>query len=162
MSLSALCLLLVSRSVALGFVLMGEPNANEAGSNWNYTDDLGAPKSISRQYKRAFRWNIPDFVYSFDSSFVNYFGTEGMDAVHEAVGVLNDFFVNDVYQGMSNLDLEKHGFSGNYNTTWINTTARNAQVIDVKSAGVAIVPTRDPGQSIRLRRLIKSRSGINL
>ena len=129
----ATCLLLSSRSIALGFVLMGEPNGNEAGSNWNYTDDLGAPKSINRQHKRSFRWNIPDFVYSFDSSFVNYFGTEGMDAVHEAAEVLNDFFVNDVYQGMSNLDLEKHGFSGNYNTAWINTTAQNAQVIDIKS-----------------------------
>ena len=27
----------------------------------------------------------------------------------------------------------KHGFALNYNTTWVNTTARNAQVIDLKS-----------------------------
>ena len=47
-----------------------------------------------------------------------------MDAVDEAFTVVNDFFVNEDYQGVSQLDLSKHGFAGNYNTTWINTTAQ--------------------------------------
>jgi len=118
---------------AKAFVLMGPLNPNETGSAWNYTDDLGAPKTIDRQIPRLYRWNNPHFVYSFDASFVNYFGPEGMDSVTEAMGVINDFFVNGDYQGMSELDLAKHGFVGNYNTTWINTTAQNAQVIDLKS-----------------------------
>ncbi|SVC32826.1 uncharacterized protein METZ01_LOCUS285680, partial [marine metagenome] len=119
---------------AQAFVLMGQPNANEVAA-WNYTDDLGAPKSIDREYKRFFRWNTPHFVYSFDASFVSYFGPEGMTAVDEAMTVINDFFdpADGSYDGVSELDLEKHGFAGNYNTTWINTTAQNAQVIDIKS-----------------------------
>ncbi len=46
-----------------------------------YTDPWGAPKDIDR----FFRWNIPDFAYSFDASFVGYFGPEGVDAVNEAI-----------------------------------------------------------------------------
>ena len=114
------------------FVLIGPVNSNETPA-FNYTDDLGGPKGIYRGTKRFFRWNLPSFVYSFDASFVNYFGLDGMDAVHEAFTVVNDFFENDEYQGMSQLDLAKHSFALNYNTTWVNTTARNAQVIDLKS-----------------------------
>ncbi len=117
---------------AQAFVMMGPANANEVAA-WNYTDDLGAPKSIDRQFSRMYRWNNPHFVYSFDASFVNYFGPEGMDAVTEAMGVINDFFSNSDYDGMSQLDLARHGFAGNYNTTWVNTTAQNAQIIDIKS-----------------------------
>ena len=123
---------LLSASSAKAFVLMGPANANEVAA-WNYTDDLGAPKSIDRQFSRMYRWNNPHFVYSFDASFVNYFGPEGMDAVTEAMTVINDFFSNTDYDGMSQLDLAKHGFAGNYNTTWVNTTAQNAQIIDIKS-----------------------------
>ena len=86
-----------------------------------------------KELKRFVRWNIPDFTYSFDASFVNYFGTEGIDAVHEAINVINDFFENENYSGMGELDLVKHGFAGNYNTTWINTTAQNGQILDIKS-----------------------------
>ncbi len=113
----------------------GNPVEVANGPAWNYTDDLGAPKSINREHNRFYRWNIPDFVYSFDASFANYFGPEGITAVDEAMTVINDFFdpTDGSYDGMSQLDLEKHGFTGNYNTTWINTTAQNAQVIDIKS-----------------------------
>ena len=78
---------LVIRPAADAFVLMGPGNPNEVanGPAWNYTDDLGAPKSINREHNRFYRWNIPDFVYSFDASFVNYFGPEGMTAVDEAM-----------------------------------------------------------------------------
>ena len=115
------------------FVLMGLSDTNEVAS-FNYTDEFGAPKDINhRGFKRFFRWNLPSFVYSFDASFVNYFGMEGMEAVDEAFAVVNEFFVNEDYQGVSQLDLAKHGFLANYNTTWINSSAENAQIIDIKS-----------------------------
>ena len=94
-----------------------------------YYDHWGSPKEL----RHSFRWNIPDFTYSFDASFVNYFGPDGMEAVHDAINVINDFFDNEEYSGVSELDLHKHGFAGNYNTTWINTTAHNQQILDVKS-----------------------------
>ena len=121
-----------------GFVLMGPIEVAETAA-FNYVDDLGAPKDIHQQIKRFYRWNMPSFVYSFDASFVGYFGTEGMNAVHEAFGAVNNFFVNEDYKGVSALDLAKHGYVGNYNTTWVNTTAQNSQVIDIKSVVLGLV-----------------------
>ena len=92
---------------------------------------MGVPKDL----RRFFRWNIPYLVYSFDASFVNYFGFEGMEAVHDAVEVLNDFFSpkDGSYNGVTALNLSRHGFAGNFNTAWVNTTAQNAQILDIKS-----------------------------
>ena len=132
---AGLALLMMQLLSAEAFVVMGVPNNTEAANQllWNYTDDLGVPKSLYKQIPRLYRWNNPHFVYSFDASFVNYFGSEGVAAVNESIEVINDFFHNEDYQGMSQMDLEKHGFAGNYNTTWVNTTAQNAQIIDLKS-----------------------------
>ena len=59
---------------AQAFVMMGTPDANEA-AGFNYTDEFGAPKDMNhRGGKRFFRWNVPHMVYSYDSSFINYFG----------------------------------------------------------------------------------------
>ena len=55
------------------FVLLGQMDAAEfasGGVDFNYTDDLGGPKDL----KRFFRWNIPMLTYSFDASFMQYFG----------------------------------------------------------------------------------------
>jgi len=111
-----------------------------AAVNWNMAANqadnatvfgLGGPKDI----KMFYRWNVPQLTYSFDASFVSYFGYEGIDAVNDAFRVVNDFFVPEdgAYSGVSQLDLAQHGFAGNYNTAWVNTTAENAQIIDLKS-----------------------------
>ena len=126
-----LCLALEAQA----FVLMGPLSGQETTdqTQFNLNDEMGTPKDIDRGARRFWRWNQPYFVYSFDASFVGYFGSEGMNAVHEAVNVVNDFFENEDYSGMGELDLSKHGFMGNYNTTWINSTAANAQIIDIKT-----------------------------
>ena len=115
---------------AQAFVLIGLPSANQSVV-FNFTDDMGAPRDI----KQFFRWNIPNLTYSFDSSFVNFFGLDGINAVNEAFGVVNDFFAptDGAYSGVTALDLVSHGFRSNYNTTAVNVTAQNAQVMDVKS-----------------------------
>ncbi len=121
---------------AKAFVLMGVPNLNAALVNgggqvpaFNFTDDMGAPQPI----KEFYRWNIPYLTYSFDASFVQYFGLDGMAAVNEAVGVVNNFFSNSQYSGVSSLDLAREGFLSNYNSHAVNVTAQNRQIIDIKS-----------------------------
>ena len=103
----------------------------------NITDDLGGPKEL----KRFFRWNTPYLTYSFDLSFVQYFGIEGMDAVNEAFRVVNDFFEPEdkSYSGVSSMDFARDGFLSNYNTAWVNTTAQNEQIIDIKSIVLGMV-----------------------
>jgi len=124
--------------LAQGFVMIGPMATNRLtalGIDLNYTDDLGGPK----ERKNFYRWNMPSLTYSFDASFINYFGLEGRFAINEAMEVLNDFFWNDDYDGMSNLDLTEHGFLGNYNTTWVNTTAQNQSILDIKSLTLGLM-----------------------
>ena len=69
--------LFLSIQQADAFVLIGPMLPAETtggGVNFNITDDLGGPKEL----KRFFRWNMPYLTYSFDLSFVQYFGIEGM------------------------------------------------------------------------------------
>jgi len=97
----------------------------------NMIDDLGGPKHI----KEFYRWNTPHLVYGFDREFVRFFGEEGILAVNDAMRVLNDFFQpqDGQYSGVSELDLMRHGFGGNYSTYWLNVTAKNENLMDIKS-----------------------------
>ena len=133
-------MLFLSIQQADAFVLIGRvlPSEQAAGGvNFNITDDLGGPKEL----KRFFRWNMPYLTYSFDLSFVQYFGIEGMDAVKEAFRVVNDFFEPEdgSYSGVSSMDFARDGFLSNYNTAWVNTTAQNEQIIDLKSIVLGMV-----------------------
>ena len=47
---------------------------------------------ISVPIKQFYRWNYPELWYSFDAKFIRYIGFEGMQAVHKAIEVLNDYF----------------------------------------------------------------------
>ena len=128
---------------ANAFVLMGPadpggfedtlawPGAQGGVASANMTDDLGTPKELDMFY----RWTTPHLTYGFDSSFVQYFGSDGIAAVTDAMNVLNDFFspADGSYDGVSRLNLARHGFAGNYNTAWLNGTAYNQNLIDLKS-----------------------------
>ena len=96
----------------------------------NISDELGAPKQLDEFY----RWNCPDLTYGFDQSFVQFFGQEGINAVDEAMRAINDFFLPEdgSYAGVSSLNLAKHGFGRNFNTAWLNATAANENLIDLK------------------------------
>ena len=132
-------MLLVTVGGVQGFVMIGplvmpaDAVATVGGNtvSLNITDDLGGPKDL----KRFFRWNVPDLTYSFDDSFVRYFGLEGVNAVNDAIRVMNDFFEPEdgSYKGVSGMDYARDGFASNFNTTWLNTTAQNQQIIDLKS-----------------------------
>ncbi|MEY2408062.1 MAG: hypothetical protein QOF48_732 [Verrucomicrobiota bacterium] len=55
---------------------------------WGYRlpGDIGGPMTLSE----GFRWNVPVIYYSFDPSFVAYFGSNGMAAVDQAMKIFND------------------------------------------------------------------------
>lgn len=50
-----------------------------------YYGDIGGPMCISNGY----RWNVPVLTYGFDQSFLNFFGTNGVVAVGNAIQILN-------------------------------------------------------------------------
>jgi hypothetical protein len=47
--------------------------------------DIGGPMNLGEEY----RWNVPVVTYSFDQSFVDYFGATGVAAVEQAFQALN-------------------------------------------------------------------------
>lgn len=82
-----------TQAFSLGGPLAGEPG----GEDWQ-TIRLGysvadtglngaimSPKNLSHEYRR----NVPVLRYAFDSTFINYFGTNGIAAVEAAFTVMN-------------------------------------------------------------------------
>jgi len=77
--------LFVARASA--FSLLG-PYADwmDIPKSYRQPGDIGGPMNIGEGY----RWNIPVITYGFERSFLDYFGSNGVAAVEEAVQILND------------------------------------------------------------------------
>src|SRR6267378_1064324 len=82
---------IASMTVAHGFSLLG-PLTTPAttwqipGIGYQRLGDIGGPVNIGEEY----RWNIPTITYAFDGTFLNFFGQKGVDAVEEALAIIND------------------------------------------------------------------------
>lgn len=48
--------------------------------------DIGGPMNLGEEY----RWNVPVLTYAFDTSFLDYLGSNGVFAVEQAIQILND------------------------------------------------------------------------
>jgi len=90
-------LLAVGAQAAWGFALLG-PVAN-GGDAWQITANgynpistvdnaLIGPKNIGEGYRR----NTPVLYYTYDASFLDYFGSNGVSAVDSAVALMNSSF----------------------------------------------------------------------
>jgi hypothetical protein len=82
--------ILLSASVASAFSLL-IPLQTPAttwqvqGIGYQLPGDIGGVGNIGEGY----RWNVPAITYAFDSAFLNYFGQEGVNAVEQALGIIN-------------------------------------------------------------------------
>src|SRR5258706_15596155 len=64
---------------------------------------LGGPMNLGEEY----RWNIPVLYYSFDQDFLDYFGSNGVYAVEQAIAVFNGLTNVSSYSGdLSEFPLE--------------------------------------------------------
>jgi len=59
---------------------------------------LGGPQNIGEEY----RWNIPTLYYAVDQSFLDYFGSNGVVSIDQAMAILNS--LSPVSSYSSNLD----------------------------------------------------------
>jgi len=55
------------------------------GLGYNIPGSIGGPMYAHE----AYRWNIPTITYAFDFTFLRYFGPEGVNAVEQAIAILN-------------------------------------------------------------------------
>lgn len=111
---------------ARAFSLMG-PYGNWAAPTNSYRMgwDVGGPVDINEGY----RWNVPVVTYGFDQSFLMCFGTEGVSAVEQAIQIFNDL------RAASAMVLTNSGM----NTRWPNYTANAQNLLDLRSAAMAIL-----------------------
>ncbi|MEI6077898.1 MAG: hypothetical protein WCS94_20120, partial [Verrucomicrobiota bacterium] len=83
-------------------------------------DDIGGPMDIGSGY----RWNVPVLTYGFDRSFLNYFGSNGITAVEDAIQILN------ALPPASNLILTNYPLSSQQ----FNAAASSLALQDLKSS----------------------------
>lgn len=69
-----------------GFALLGPYEPWMDRTNGYRIYDIGGPMELNSEY----RWNVPVVTYSFDQSFRDYFGSNGVAAVEAAIQVLNN------------------------------------------------------------------------
>ncbi len=81
--------------------------------------DIGGPMFLNSFY----RWNVTNITYAFDQSFINYFGTNGMNAVDDAFRILN------ALPAASKLDINDYPLDSK---VW-NPQAELAGLMDLKS-----------------------------
>jgi len=84
---------------------------------------IGGPQALGEEY----RWNMPVITYGFDSSFVNYFGHEGVAEVEKAINHLNDL------PAVSSLNVSTFP----QNIVGRNNLALQGSVRDLKSSALA-------------------------
>lgn len=78
---------LVIAPAAMAFSLLGPFTSWQVvGLNYQRGGDIGGPMNL----REGFRWNVPVITYAYDKSFLDYFGSEGVKAVDEAVRYFND------------------------------------------------------------------------
>ena len=96
----------------------------------NHVDPMGWPVPI----KEFYRWNWPELTYAFDSTFVRYFGHNGMQAIHNAFEVLNDYFEpqDGSYSGVSSLNLVKE-YDQHFASWKYNPSANVGNVYDIET-----------------------------
>src|SRR5262245_41972113 len=112
-----------------------------------------APHNLGEE----FRWSVPVLYYTYDASFLDYFGSNGVTAVDSAVAILNGLpKVSQMSPGLTEYPLEEIRF---------NSTASALHIVDLKSTALEMLVTRlglaDPERwawAIRNRTLIPGSS----
>jgi len=86
-NLACLALFTLAGQVSWGFALLGPINEAYQVTTIGYGlgGDIGAPKNLGEEYRR----NTPVMYYSFDANFLDYFGSNGVYAVEQAMVILN-------------------------------------------------------------------------
>ncbi|MBI3850121.1 MAG: putative Ig domain-containing protein [Verrucomicrobia bacterium] len=91
----------------------------------NYGDvPVGGPMNLGEE----FRWNIPIINYAFDQNFLDYFGSNGVYAIEEAIAILNNVSnISSYSSALNEVPLE---------ATRLNFRASALGLLDLKSAAL--------------------------
>jgi len=131
-TLGCLAALVLGFESARGFSLQGPIGATadpwQVGNiGYNLPYDIGGPKNLGEEY----RWNTPLIYYAFDQNFLDYFGTNGVAAVEQAIAILNGLTNFSKYStDLSEFPLESQR---------INNRAQALHLLDLKSTALELM-----------------------
>jgi hypothetical protein len=131
-SLGWLAAVLMTAQVAPGFSLLGPiANAGDAYQtdtlSYNLPGDIGAPKNLGEEY----RLNTPQNYYACDSTFLDYFGSNGLWAVDQAFAAFNSLSnVSSYSADLSEFPLDSQR---------LNYTAQALRLLDLKSTVMSYI-----------------------
>jgi hypothetical protein len=124
-TVSALALLALGIQSAGAFSMMGladNPSWEIPTIGYNLNGDIGGPQNLGEEY----RWNTPYIYYAFNQNFLDYFGSNGVWAVEQAIGVFNKLTNFSQYSlSLSEVPQEAHR---------VNYRAQQLHLLDMKSA----------------------------
>ncbi len=121
LTLTALCGVRSASAFSLLGPLGLEPY-QVATIGYGINGDVGDPRNIAEEY----RWNTPVVYYAFDQNFLDFFGSNGVAAVEQAISILNGL------QPVSSYSPDLSEFP--LNVRRINYTAQALNMFDLKSA----------------------------
>jgi hypothetical protein len=85
--------------------------------------DLAGPKNLGEEW----RWTLPKITYAFDDSFLEYFGTNGVQAVEDAIFLFNKEMTN--LSGLTDAHLRAKPLEAKR----VHETAQALGLLDLKS-----------------------------
>jgi hypothetical protein len=124
----ALALFLAAAPSVFGFALVGPYEDWQVNNNgYQLVGDYGGPKDISDQY----RWNIPVIYYTYDPTFLTFFGTNGEAVIDQSFAVFNNL------KNLSSYSSNLTEFPQNVSRA--NETAAQLDLLDLKSANMSMI-----------------------
>jgi hypothetical protein len=126
----AVCVFLLALGVvsAPGFSLLGPyDNWQVPEIGYNLPGDVGGPMNITEEY----RYNTPNLYYAYNQNFIDFFGTNGINAVEQAIAMFNAL----TNTGFTALDINQYPLEG----TRINPRAEQLQLLDLKTITINLL-----------------------
>jgi len=125
----------VAATGALAFSLLGPFKPWQVTAiGYNLPGDIGGPMTPTE----GFRWNVPTVVFAFDQSWSAYYGQEGIEAVEDAVAILNDIPpASEITDDGTSLYIR--GQAVPTDTKRVNFQAQALGLLDVKSHALSLL-----------------------
>jgi hypothetical protein len=131
----ALGFIVASVIVVNAFSLLGPYKSWQVHAiSYQLAGDIGGPMTLSEGY----RWNTPTITYGFDSSFIDYFGPNGVAEVEKAIKLLQDLPPGSQIQD-DGQNIYVNGQPVPFDTKFSNEDAAQAGLLDLKSHALTVL-----------------------
>jgi hypothetical protein len=97
----------------------------QTSNDFRHSWDIGGPMNLGEEY----RWNVPVLTYAFDPSFLDYFGSNGVYAVEQAIQILNALLPAS----------QLHPTNYPTSATLVNYQAQANGLVDLKSSTLGVL-----------------------